>query len=70
MEINTTSDSKQFQSQCLELINRLVPLTSSAFFLVNPDMQHSGSVLYNLKPDVEREYRTEYGALDLSDKTG
>jgi DNA-binding CsgD family transcriptional regulator len=64
MEINTTSDSKQFQSQCLELINRLVPLTSSAFFLVNPDMQHSGSVLYNLKPDVEREYRTEYGALD------
>lgn len=59
-----TTDPKQFQSHCLELINRLVPLSSSVFFLVNPDMQHASSVLYNLNPDAKREYRTVYGALD------
>lgn len=64
MTIDATSDPKQFQSHCLELINRLVPLSSSAFFLVNPDMQHASSVLFNLNPDAERDYRTEYGAMD------
>ena len=64
MAIDATSDPKQFQSHCLELISRLVPLSSSAFFLVNPDMQHASSVLYNLNPDAEREYRTAYGAMD------
>ncbi|WP_076463094.1 helix-turn-helix transcriptional regulator [Marinobacterium stanieri] len=57
-------DANPFQHETLALIERLVPLSGSAFFLVNPDMQHSGALLYNLAPTAEREYRTEFGALD------
>lgn len=57
-------DANPFQRETLALISRLIPLSGSAFFLVNPDMQHGGALLYNLAPDAEREYRTEYGVLD------
>ncbi|WP_136065315.1 helix-turn-helix transcriptional regulator [Modicisalibacter radicis] len=57
-------DASPFQRETLALIGRLVPLSGSAFFLVNPDMQHGGALLYNLAPNAERAYRTEYGALD------
>ncbi|WP_417764824.1 response regulator transcription factor [Shewanella chilikensis] len=58
------NNSNPFQHETVALIERLVPLSGSAFFLVNPDMQHSSALLYNLAPDAERDYRTEYGALD------
>lgn len=54
----------QFQRKSLELVRSLVPLSSSVFFLVDPDMQHRGTVLYNLKPDVEKDYTEKYGSLD------
>ncbi|TBW58168.1 LuxR family transcriptional regulator [Marinobacter halodurans] len=57
-------DANPFQRETLALIRRLIPSSGLAFFLVNPDMQHSGALLYNMDPDAEREYRTEYGALD------
>ncbi|GAB2786925.1 LuxR family transcriptional regulator [Halomonas shantousis] len=62
--MNKHQDANPFQRETLALIGRLVPLSGSAFFLVNPNMQHGGALLYNLAPNAEREYRTEYGALD------
>lgn len=62
--MNKLLDAHPFQRETLALIGRLVPLSGSAFFLVNPDMQHGGALLYNLTPNAEREYRTEYGTLD------
>lgn len=62
--MNDHPDAQRFQRETLALIGRLVPLSGSAFFLVNPDMRHAGTLLYNLPPDAEREYCTEYGALD------
>lgn len=53
----------QFQHQSLTLINSLIPLSGSIFFLVEPDMHHKGAVLYNLSPSIEKEY-TRYASLD------
>jgi len=58
------ADTREFQQKSLELISSLVSLSSSAFFLVDPGMQHKGAVLYNLAADAERAYASEYGALD------
>ncbi|MGI9294438.1 MAG: response regulator transcription factor, partial [Pseudomonadales bacterium] len=46
--------------QALDLINGLLPLTSSGFYLVGADMRHSGVVLRNLDPAVERDYAENY----------
>ncbi|KEA65248.1 Monoamine regulon transcriptional regulator [Marinobacterium lacunae] len=58
------TDPREFQEKSLELVRSLVSLSSSAFFLVDPDMQHRGAVLYNLNPDAEKAYSSEYGSLD------
>jgi DNA-binding CsgD family transcriptional regulator len=49
-----------FQRQALDLINGLLPLTSSGFYLVGADMHHSGVVLRNLDTIVERDYERNY----------
>jgi len=54
----------QFQRECLKLINSLLPLSSSVFYLVNPDMRHLGVALHNMPPSVEQNYRQKYRALD------
>lgn len=54
----------QFQKQSLQLIRHIVRLTSSAFYLIDPDMRHLGIALYNLEPDVEKEYRQKFSHLD------
>ncbi|WP_024952238.1 helix-turn-helix transcriptional regulator [Cobetia crustatorum] len=62
--MNDRQDTHPFQREILALVDRLVPLSGSAFFLVSPNMQHAGALLYNLAPIAEREYRAEYGAMD------
>ena len=54
----------QFQNQSLQLVRHIVPLTSSAFYLIDPDMRHRGVALYNLEPDVEKEYQQKFSHLD------
>jgi DNA-binding CsgD family transcriptional regulator len=53
-----------FQREALDLVNGLLPLTSSGFYLVGPDMRHSGVVFRNLDLAVERDYSQKYRELD------
>ncbi|MEM8562517.1 MAG: LuxR C-terminal-related transcriptional regulator [Pseudomonadota bacterium] len=53
-----------FQRECLDLVNRLVPLSSSAFYLVNVDMQHRGILLRNIEVAVERDYQRKFQEID------
>lgn len=54
----------RFQRQSLDLVDSLLPLDSSAFYLVGPDMQHRGVVLRNLNAKVERNYAHNFRDLD------
>ena len=54
----------QFQRESLDLINSLVALSSSGFYLVGADMQHRGVVLRNIEVAAERNYQSNYQALD------
>ena len=54
----------QFQRESLDLINNLVPLNSSGFYLVGADMQHRGVVLRNIEVEAERNYQRRYQELD------
>lgn len=54
----------QFQQECLDLLHRLLPLDSSGFYLVGPDMRHSGVVLRNIAPEADRDYSRRYQQSD------
>ena len=54
----------QFQRESLNLVNSLLPLSSSAFYLVGPDMRHRGVVLRNLAAQDERNYADNFRELD------
>jgi DNA-binding CsgD family transcriptional regulator len=54
----------RFQRESLNLVARLLPLSSSAFYLVGPDMQHRGVVLRNLDAAAERKYVDTFAELD------
>jgi ATP/maltotriose-dependent transcriptional regulator MalT len=54
----------QFQRESLDLVNSLVALSSSGFYLVGADMQHRGVVLRNIEVAAERNYQSNYQALD------
>ncbi len=54
----------KFQHQSLSLINSVVELSGSIFFLVEPDMHHKGAVLYDMSPSIEKEYTSTYSSLD------
>lgn len=53
-----------FQRESLDLVNNLLPLSSSAFYLVAADMHHRGVVLRNLSAQAERDYTSSFGQLD------
>lgn len=54
----------QFQRESLQLINKIIDLTSSAFYLIDADMKHLGVALYNLAPDIDKEYQQKFRHLD------
>lgn len=54
----------RFQRESLNLINSLFALSSSAFYLVGPDMGHRGVVLRNLEAEDERNYAANFRELD------
>lgn len=53
-----------FQAKSLELINDLIPVSGSVFFLVQPDMKHQGTYLSNAPSDIEKAYNSTYFAID------
>ena len=53
-----------FQRQGLDLVNSLLPLSSSGFYLVGADMQHRGVVLRNIEAAAERDYQRRFQELD------
>jgi DNA-binding CsgD family transcriptional regulator len=62
MSRNSISENfpNHFQRESLNLINNLLPLSSSGFYLVGPDMRHRGVVFRNLDVAVERDYAENY----------
>ncbi len=58
--MSTIDFPNQFQQESLDLLNRLLPLDSSGFYLVGADMRHSGVVLRNITPDADRNYSQHY----------
>ncbi len=50
----------RFQQESLDLIERLLPVDSSGFYLVAADMRHSGVVLHNISAAAERQYAQRY----------
>lgn len=54
----------QFQGESLKLINSLVELSSSVFYLVKPDMRHLGVAFDNMPPSVQKDYHQKYRTLD------
>ena len=64
MENPSVEFPNRFQRESLNLVNRLLPLDSAAFYLVDPDMRHRGVVLHNLEAEAERDYADHFRDLD------
>lgn len=59
----TTADIQfpnRFQQESLNLLERLITVDSSGFYLVGPDMRHSGVVLHNIDPQAGRDYSQRF----------
>lgn len=55
---------RDFQQESLKLINSLLTIKSSAFYLVAPNMQHRGLVTHNMDKEADRRYERRYMRLD------
>lgn len=66
MTTDTISENfpNHFQRESLDLVNNLLPLSSSGFYLVGEDMRHRGVVLRNLSVQSERDYAQSFGEID------
>ena len=53
-----------FQQESLKLVNSLLELKSSAFYLVDPNMSHRGVVTDNLDRQDDKLYQSRYMQLD------
>ena len=65
-ELRSSQFPNHFQVESLELVNGLFPLTSSAFYLIDPNMQQKGIVLQGVDEKSDQAYRSHYKNLDLS----
>lgn len=54
----------EFQRQSLQLIGSFLPIRSSAFFLVGPDMRHRDVITHNLAHREDQRYQRRYMHLD------
>lgn len=55
---------RDFQQESLKLVNSLLQLRSSAFFLVGPNMRHRGLVTHNLARKDDKLYQSRYMHMD------
>lgn len=67
IEAPSSDFPQQFQTQALKLLVELLPVSSAAFYLLDPEMRHRGVVLSNMPPEVERRYYEEFSSLDPLD---
>jgi len=65
-ELRTSQFPNHFQVESLALINGLFELSSSAFYLIDPNMQQKGIVLQGISKESDKAYKTIYKDLDLS----
>ena len=49
---------RDFQQESLKLVNSLLQLRSSAFFLVGPNMRHRGLVTHNVARKDDKLYQS------------
>ena len=61
---NSSEFPVKFQQESLELVNCLLPLTSSAFYLVDPDMRHKEVILRGIRQETDQAYRSHYKNID------
>ena len=54
----------RFQRESLDLVDKLLPLDFSGFYLVGADMRHRGVVMRNLPLQTERDYVANFRELD------
>lgn len=64
MSTNKSAFPNKFQRESLQLVNKLVALSGSAFYLVGTDMRHKGIEVNKIDPQVERDYFKNFRALD------
>ena len=65
-ELRSSQFPNHFQIESLALINGLFDLSSSAFYLIDPNMQQKGIVLQGISKESDKAYKTIYKDLDLS----
>lgn len=65
-DLRSSQFPNHFQVESLKLINGLFSLTSSAFYLIDPNMQQKGIVLQDVDEKSDQAYRDHYKNLDLS----
>ncbi len=65
-ELRTSQFPNHFQVESLALINGLFDISSSAFYLIDPNMQQKGIVLQGISKESDKAYKTIYKDLDLS----
>jgi len=61
---NKSDFPNRFQRESLNLVNNMINLTGSAFYLVGTDMRHRGVVAKDLDPIVERDYYKNFRSMD------
>ena len=54
----------EFQRRSLTLIHNIINLSSSAFYLLNPDMRSRGIAVFNVDESIVDDYRLNYFAVD------
>lgn len=64
MSLNRFGFPSDFQQESLELIESLLQLKSSAFYLVDPNMSHKGVVTHNMAKEDDKLYQNHYMQLD------
>ncbi len=64
MSSNKSAFPNKFQRESLQLVNKLVALSGSAFYLVGTDMRHQGVEVNKIDPLVERDYFNNFRSLD------
>lgn len=64
MPNRTDNIPNEFQRKGLELVNQLLPLSESVFYLVEPDMSRRGVVVFNSNLDMDKQYDEKFSSLD------
>jgi len=54
----------EFQRESLKLVNSLMVLKSSAFYLIDPNMRHKGVVTQNMAKEDDKIYQNHYMHMD------